>query len=73
MLQQKHEEDVMRSSLLEEIKLNPLIAYTYIIPIIAANPHRPTIQELAASRLIMSSLTQRILITTKKESMKRMM
>ena len=52
MAQQKTEEDEMKSSLMEEIKLNPLIAYTYIRPIIAVNPHRPTFQELASSRLI---------------------
>ena len=52
MVQQKNEEDEMRSSLLEEIKLNPLKAYAYILPIISINPNRPTLQELRISRLI---------------------
>ena len=47
MAQQKKEEDEMRSSLMEEIKLNPLKAYAYIRPIIAANPYRPTSHTLS--------------------------
>ena len=42
----------MRSSLLEEIKLNPLKAYANILPIISINPNRPTLQALRISRLI---------------------
>ena len=62
MVQQKNGKDEMRSSLLEEIKLILLKAYAYILPIIAVNPNRPTLQELRTSRLIIYYTLPRIYI-----------